>query len=255
MPVCCATCKASLPGREVPGYCLRQRGSANRPAEMPEPQPEVVSGRSVRGAPRDTGDPAPSAELRGLVADDGTPEALSSVAAPDGASAALSPQRKMAVAVRQPLPVASAPDSGAASSSSSCTSSQPLPPPAVQPDVPSPSPRRRVKRSVLRTDGGFDQWALVEGGILLADGRTLSVADVWSLISENIKGQVSRDTFDTTFRHASLAGWDGDSLVLEFPSAQMIEAVRDRFQYAVERAVTFVLGRSLPVQLVEKERN
>jgi len=219
---------------------------------MPEPQPGEVSGRSVQGEPKGIGDLAQSAELRGLPADDGIPATASSVAAPDCASAALSPEQKMAVAVRHPLQVASAPDSGAASS---CTSSQPLPSPAVQPDVQSPLARRPVKRSVPPTDGGFDKWVLVEGGVLLADGRTLSVDDVWSLICENIKGQVARDAFDTTFRQASLAGWDGDSLVLEFPSAQMIEMVRDNYQYAVERAVTFVLGRSLPLQLVETERN
>jgi len=68
MPVCCATCKASLVGRDVTGYCLCQRGSAERPTEMPEPQPGVVSGRSVRGAPKGTGDLVGALYLLFLVA-------------------------------------------------------------------------------------------------------------------------------------------------------------------------------------------
>ena len=84
--------------------------------------------------------------------------------------------------------------------------------------------------------------------VTLGDGRTVPLPQAWLLVCENLKGQLSRDAFDTTFRLATV-GWDGEELALDFPSVHMAEAVSETYYYALDRATVYVFGQKIPIQI------
>jgi hypothetical protein len=90
--------------------------------------------------------------------------------------------------------------------------------------------------------------ALQQCDVTLGDGRTVPLPQAWALICENLKGQLSRDAFDTTFRLATV-GWDGEELALDFPSVHMAEAVSETYYYALDRATVYVFGQKIPIQI------
>jgi hypothetical protein len=97
-------------------------------------------------------------------------------------------------------------------------------------------------------DDGRGPAALQQCDVTLGDGRTVPLPQAWSLICENLKGQLSRDAFDTTFRLATV-GWDGEELALDFPSVHMAEAVSETYYYALDRATVYVFGQKIPIQI------
>ncbi len=97
-------------------------------------------------------------------------------------------------------------------------------------------------------DDGRGPALLQQCDVTLGDGRTVPLPQAWSLICENLKGQLSRDAFDTTFRLATV-GWDGEELALDFPSVHMAEAVSETYYYALDRATVYIFGQKIPIQI------